>query len=761
MDRREKIIVLGMTLLALCLRVIFLLAMKAHWPGWNSPTIDALYHHLWALQIADGNILGSGPFFRAPLYPYFLALLYTIFGTNFTIVLFIQHLIGVTAVPLVFIIAKRYFGSTTAYIAAGLTVINGTLIYFESQLLLDFMTVIFMLLTLLLLDSGYRQKRNLIFLAVGLVTGIHAITRPNILAVLPLIFLWILTIDDKLKSKIKFIVLLTIGTLIIILPITFRNIIVGKDNVLIASQGGINFYIGNNEKADGMTALLPGFGHGWHYTDAEYEVSQGLGKKIGTIKPSEVSDYYTNKTLNFIINHPGQFRALLIKKLYMFWNYFSISNNNNLYFLTDYIGMSFIPLNLFAIISPLGLIGMILCFKRNRRYWIFPILIFGYMLTVIAFFITARFRLPLIPILTITAAYAITEFISYLKQKDYKKSFAFIIAIVFIGIFAWSNFYDHHDKSMGKAHYSVGNMFIRAGKQEEAKAEYKTALANGDRVPDANVNLGVIAFYEKDNAAAERYFKSELALCGPNAKAYNNLSMLARLEGDYNHSLDWADSAINNFPNFKEAYINLILAAFAINDSLKIKQAVDNFIDIYPDDAASQYYYGMYNMQYANKSVAEQCFNKSIQASYKDFIAEYDLTEIYTSSLPYGYSLQRIRGKNYYQLGLLAAGKNDMKAAINNFTQAAAFLTDDPDALENLALAYDQAGDSQNAVINFQKALTIDSTNATYYYNYAMALGKLRDYQNAGAMLETALKLQPDFPQAQQVLAALKSHLNE
>jgi len=81
MRGKQVIFVGGLTLLALALRIIFLIVMKSGWPGWGSPTIDALYHHLWALQIAQGDILGGGPYFRAPLYPLFLGLLYAILGS--------------------------------------------------------------------------------------------------------------------------------------------------------------------------------------------------------------------------------------------------------------------------------------------------------------------------------------------------------------------------------------------------------------------------------------------------------------------------------------------------------------------------------------------------------------------------------------------------------------------------------------------------------------------------------------------------------
>jgi len=409
MKGKELTIICAITGLGLILRVIFMISLKSDWPGWDSPTIDALYHHVWAQQIADGNLFGGGPYFRAPLYPFMLGLIYAIFGTDFNIVIILQHLIGVAAIPLVFLVARRFFSENIAFIAAFITAINGVLIYFESQLLLDFLLVVFMLLFFLVLVSAQKNNRSWLYLLAGIIAGLFAITRPNILALLPLICIWIILTRENLKYGIKQSLLVLCGAIILILPVTVRNIVVGGDSVLVASQGGINFYIGNNEQADGFTALLPGFGHTWQYSDAEFEAAAEIGKKPGEIKPSEVSGFYYDKALDYIFSEPVDFLSLIIKKLYLFWNRFEISNNNNLYFLTDYIGMSFIPLFLFMFISPLGLVGSVLCFFKSRRYWLFPILIFGYMATIVAFFVTARFRIPLVPFLTIMAVFTVNE----------------------------------------------------------------------------------------------------------------------------------------------------------------------------------------------------------------------------------------------------------------------------------------------------------------------------------------------------------------
>lgn len=760
------LLILGLTLLGLTLRVVFMLAMKSGWPGWDSPTIDALYHHLWAKQIAMGELLGgspgynAGPFFRAPLYPYILGLVYSIFGTDFLAVRMIQHLFGILAVPFAFLVARQYFPIAVAYLAALLVAVNGVLIYFESQLLLDFVTVVLYLIFFYLLIKAHRKNSVWLYLITGFIAGIFAITRPNILAVVLFVIIWIFLNEKHLKNKIKNSILLLIGTCIIILPVTLRNIVVGDDMVLIASQGGINFYIGNNDKADGYTALLPGTGHSWQYSDAEYEVAGHLGQKPGTIKPSKVSSFYYRKALKFIVSSPAKFLKLLIKKIYLFWNYFEISNNNNLYYLTRYIGVPRYLLSLFVIIGPAGLVGAVLCFKKEKLYWLFPLMIFGYMATVISFFVTSRFRIPIVPLLSITAVYAFYEAIRGLIEKRLKYTLTILVSILVIGLFSWSNLYKHHDRSMAMAEYSLGNTFLKKGDYKLARVQYQKALQQTYCLPKAHLNLGVIAFYEGDTATARTEFQNEIKICGPSAKALNNLSLLKRLKSDFQSAYGLADSAVRYFPNNKEAYINRISASFGKNDDAMIRSAVESFIQTFPFEPSARYYHGIYLLRSGNVESAKDEF-RFAASRRMDIISEYDLSEIYSAALPYGYQPRKIRGKSSYQLGLIYAQDDNIDSAFYFFKQALEDIPNDPDARANLALAYDKTGDYQMAEAKFLEAINIDSTRALYYYNYALTLGKMGRYSKAEEMLARAVLLKPDFIQARQKLEALKQYLGK
>ncbi|HKZ22555.1 MAG TPA: glycosyltransferase family 39 protein, partial [candidate division Zixibacteria bacterium] len=120
------------------LRLIYLLEIKDN-PHFYNLTLDPLYHDTWAKQIAGGDWIGNQVFFRAPFYPYFLAVLYKIFGHHLFLVSLIQHLIGCISVILIFRVAKKLFDRKVAILASTIAATYWIFIYYEAELLLDFL----------------------------------------------------------------------------------------------------------------------------------------------------------------------------------------------------------------------------------------------------------------------------------------------------------------------------------------------------------------------------------------------------------------------------------------------------------------------------------------------------------------------------------------------------------------------------------------------------------------------------------------------
>ena len=95
---------------AFALRLVHLLQLRHSDQLFLSPQMDSLYHHEWALAIAAGREFIADAFFRAPLYPYFLGLLYRLLGANPMAVRIVQSLIGSAGCGLVYLLARQLLG---------------------------------------------------------------------------------------------------------------------------------------------------------------------------------------------------------------------------------------------------------------------------------------------------------------------------------------------------------------------------------------------------------------------------------------------------------------------------------------------------------------------------------------------------------------------------------------------------------------------------------------------------------------------------
>ena len=745
---------------ALLLRLIYFFQIKAGFPGWDTPTIDPLYHDLWAKQIASGDIIGSGPFFRAPFYAYFLGAIYAIAGPSLAIAKIIQHVIGSLSCSLIFLFTDRYFNRATAILSGLISAFYWVFIYFEDELLLDSLLVLFSVLLIWLLMRA-REKPTLgRFFISGLILGIAAITRPNFAAFIPVVLIWmIFYLPSNFKITVSRFAVFLAGSLLIIMPVTVRNILVGDDMVIIASQGGINFYIGNNEHADGMSAIMPEFGSTWQYTDCEYLAGIETGRPGYEIKQSEVSSFFYLKALNFIIEEPALWLGLMFRKLDYFWNAYEISNNQNLYFFRQFASVTRILPPLFFIISPLSIYGLWLIFRDDRKYHLIGYFIIIYMLSIIAFFVTSRFRLPIVPFLIILSSYALFRIIAILRKGDLRKRAGIAIWLLILFFFTNLDLFGISHTSFAMSHYSLGNVYLKKGMNDKALGEYAAALKLADCVPSAHLNRGIIYFGSGDFSKAREEFEKEIAACGRSSKAHNNLSVLNRFDGDLNGALGEARLAIAESPQQPEARVNEILALRMLGAREEAVQAIDSLVLLFPDYHPGRYFMGKMAIEAGRTDLAEAEFKYILTSGNSGALAKYDLSSIYSSRIPYGYKEERMPGLACYELGLIEVSRGRVDSALVLFKRTSKILPDYADGWANLALAYDYKGDYQEALAAFKKSLDLKPENPVVLYNLGLTLGKTGMLSEAADVFRIAIDIKPDFAEARDKLKITESLL--
>ncbi|MCK4657749.1 MAG: glycosyltransferase family 39 protein, partial [candidate division Zixibacteria bacterium] len=183
--------------LALAVRLIVLFGLEANDPSFYFPQVDSRWHHEWAQQIADGSIFPETVFFRAPLYPLILGLLYSISGASILFAKIFWMIISALSCVLIYRVTARVLDRGAARIAGIIMAFYGTIVFFDSQFLFPVL-IVFLNLAAVLFLLKYSDSENPVYLYLsGLTFGFSAITRPNILAVMPFVLLWFLIISAR------------------------------------------------------------------------------------------------------------------------------------------------------------------------------------------------------------------------------------------------------------------------------------------------------------------------------------------------------------------------------------------------------------------------------------------------------------------------------------------------------------------------------------------------------------------------------------
>jgi tetratricopeptide (TPR) repeat protein len=505
---RKDLIPLGIVLVvAFALRVVFFYLNKSNNPVFFYPIMDALYHHEWAEEILTGSYRADDVYFRAPLYPYLVAFLYKISGSSLAFVVFVQHLIGTLTAGFVYLLSRELFSKRVSLLAGLLGALYWPLVYFEGDLLIVTTIIFLNTLTFLFLVKSVRNNSLPLLIAAGLVLGLSAVARPSVLIVFPVIplVLYLNRQGSSAQSRVGWLArsaIMLAATLVVISPVMIRNYVVGRSVVPIAASGGVNFWIGNNPVSDGSTAIVPGTRADWWggYHDAIAIAERDEGRKLNL---AGVSNYFFKRGINWITGNPGDATSHFLKKLRIFWAGPERANNKFLYFFWNLAGMKYVPLPGFWFIAPLALLGGVLQWRRRRELSLLYLFILIYMAGVVAFFVNARFRLPIVPYLVIFAAYAILYLITVFKQKDFRliKAIAILAGAVIIVNEDYLTFNKIRSYSTAFSHSTLGNAYMKMNRKEKALEHYVRAWELHESAPteayklisrDIDYNMGLL-----------------------------------------------------------------------------------------------------------------------------------------------------------------------------------------------------------------------------------------------------------------------------
>jgi len=480
-------ILLGLILaFSLILGVVCVLQFR-HSPFSNLPIIDEESYVEWGKRIAAGEVLGKTIFYQDPLYPYSLGLVFSIFGVHYLLVRLLQVGMGVLSVAVVFWTARKMLGERLALLAAAILALYRGLYFFELQLLKGSMVIFFSALSCALGVAAVEKPRSSWrWIGLGLSLGLLTLLRGNFQALLPFVLIWAFAYawKDPLRDRLVRALALALGLALVIVPVTMRNYVIGGEWVLTTSQGGANFYIGNNPLADGRYVTLPFVRANprWEAEDFKAEAEKRSGREL---RPSEVSSFWFRESWAWIKANPGQALRLLLHKARLMIHQYEIPDNHSLYLTREqFVPALWLAFWGFGILWGPGLLGLGLLVQKDRRSWYPALFAVLYSASLIPFFIVDRYRLAVVPAMAVFSAGLVGWVIHKWKESRARPllwagaGLALSLALGFLPT-------RESQTSQGPEYYLLANAYLKTGRPAEAVAWYDQAIPRLSHPEDA------------------------------------------------------------------------------------------------------------------------------------------------------------------------------------------------------------------------------------------------------------------------------------
>ena len=359
---------------------------------------------------------------------------------------------------------------------------------------------------------------------------------------------------------------------------TISNYMAAGDLVLTSSNGGINFWIGNNDQADG-TFLVPADMRADLFGGSKLAAEEALGHSLTA---SEVSSYWLGRGLEFVRQYPGRDLGLLGRKFLLFWNAYEIPNHYDLnYFKTVSRTLRLNPF-VFSWIVPLGFLGIYVSRREWRKHLLLYLFAGAYLVSLLPFFITSRYRLPVVPVMVIFCAHGAVWLWERVRSREragwLPPAAVLVLALIVVNL-------PLVDFSLGPQYAIIGAVYRDAGDYASAAEYYRLATKESPDFDLAYNSLGSSLSRLGRDSEAERALLKALEINPGLASAQSNLGLVYLRKGRVDEARRRLLDATRLDPTLKAAWDNLARLGIMTQDAAIARTALERVIALDPGDA--------------------------------------------------------------------------------------------------------------------------------------------------------------------------------
>ena len=364
-----------------------------------APVSDSVVYDAFARSIVagrgyafpDGTLTEYWPVGTSAAY----ALLYALFGVHAWVIAVFQALLGAAIVGLTWRLARHAFGRGTATLAAWLTAAWPVLIEFTTILASELL-FLFLILTALNIWISRRPRFAPRMILWGASIAAATYVRPTALPLLLMfpVLQWL--VDRDRRALISACALTGLTAALLLAPWSYRSLVRFDRFVLVAANGGVNLWMGNNPASTGGYMDLP---------DMRFATE------------ADRDQYYGRTALRFIYTHPVAYLRLAGRRTLITYDRESIGvvwNERGLRAVCGPVAAQNLKRRSSAYwwrLLILGSIGVVLALRRRALAQFWPLLVaLGYFAVFPVLTVAMdRYHLPVDPLLAIFAAYALLD----------------------------------------------------------------------------------------------------------------------------------------------------------------------------------------------------------------------------------------------------------------------------------------------------------------------------------------------------------------
>jgi 4-amino-4-deoxy-L-arabinose transferase-like glycosyltransferase len=390
--------------------------------------LDLVQRYLHMEPPPDYDPRGVLTSFRPPLYPTFLALIYTVFGTGprrFLAARIVQAVLGAACVPLTAALGRRLRLSSRAITwAAAIVAVFPLLAIYPLALATENLYIPLLILSVWGVLRAREGGRARDYALAGLLLGLGALTRSVVTFFVPLAALWIWRTSESRRVGLRGGVLLILCFLAVTLPWAARNTLLHGEFHFIESALGYDLYQGYHPESTGTF---------------RWQIAMDL---LPMLDDGERHRQGMEAFWSFVRDDPGRVPYLMIRKLGYLWG---LDKRAFVYFYgNDFLGLwppgllatALLVLCLpFALVASAGLAGLALA--RPRREVGLIVLLLAYYAGIHMLILAEdRFHVPLVPILALLAATVPTER-PWRQARPWQRGLALLLVLLLLANWSW------------------------------------------------------------------------------------------------------------------------------------------------------------------------------------------------------------------------------------------------------------------------------------------------------------------------------------